>query len=94
MVTNKTTGLQTAGALYQTGKAVLAGVNIITDGVNAATVIVYDNTAGSGTVVYKGVLAGASLSSYDEMGDGGVRCDNGLYVAVSGTGAAYVVHYR
>jgi len=71
----------------------LAGVNILTDGSNNATVILYDNaSAASGTKVYEGEVVAANLY-------GGrnfifpIRCHNGLYLDITGTGASVIVDY-
>lgn len=86
------TGEKTSSALIRTGACALCSVLVITDGTNAATVIVYDNTAASGKVVAEFVVAGAT-------GYGGrnwifpVAMDNGIYLAISGTGASAVVEY-
>ena len=92
--TNLSSGLQTADAIIKTGRSILAGVNIITNATADVTIVIYDNTAASGTVLYKRVVTGTLDSVYDNLGDNGVRGKNGLYVDVTGAGAAYIVHYR
>jgi hypothetical protein len=92
--TNKSSGELTADTLITTGKAVLAGVQIITDGTNDATLVIYDNTAASGTEVFKQVVAGADLSLPFWFSSGGIRCDTGMYCDVTGTGASYIVYFR
>jgi hypothetical protein len=92
--TNKSSGLLTADGLLHTGKGILAGVQIITDGVNDATVIIYDNTSAAGNEVFKQVVTGTDDSIPYTLPDGGVRCDNGIYIDVAGTGAAFIVYYR
>ena len=68
-------------------------VEIVTDGTNAATCIVYDNaSAASGTVLFKGVVAGASNFGGGEWVNG-VRASSGLYLDHNGTGAACIVYY-
>lgn len=92
--TNKSSGLLTSDTLLHTGKAILAGVQILTDGVNDATVIIYDNTSAAGNEVFKQVVTGTDDSIPYTLPDGGVRCDNGIYIDVAGTGAAFIVYYR
>lgn len=67
---------------------------ILTDGSNAATVTAYDNaTAGGGTVLFKGVVPGASNFGMQIPGHI-IRMVNGLYVTISGTGANAIVYYK
>ena len=57
-------GEQTADGILHNGVTSLAAVQIITDGTNPATVILYDNTAASGTKVYEGGCPGADCIVY------------------------------
>ena len=79
-------------AIVKTGSCVLWAVLVITDGTNAATVTIYDNTAASGDVLAKFVVAGAT-----QYGGRNWVCPvgakNGLYAAISGTGATCIVEY-
>lgn len=86
-------GLKTSDAAVLASPGWFCGVEIVTDGTNAATVIVYDNaSAASGTVLFKGTVAGASNfggATYDIP----VRAPNGIYVDVTGTNAAYIIYF-
>ena len=89
--TARSSGEQTSSAILVTGRALLSGVLVITDGTNDATVILYDNTAASGTKVFEAVVAGANdaeLFSFNKD----VFCENGLYLSISGTGASCIVY--
>lgn len=68
------------------GRAFLNSLQVTTDGTNAGTVTVYDNTAGSGKVIAVLTVLGASLNGSLPLGFG-IRCDLGLTFVVSGTGA-------
>jgi len=71
----------TAGAAL-TGSGALVAVNICA-GADAATVTLYDNTAGSGTVICKlGVGIGLSASFCPASP---ISVTNGIYVALTGT---------
>jgi len=90
----RSSGLETSDAAVVAAKCLFYGVEIITDGTNAASIIVYDNaSAASGTEVFKGTVAGANNF-------GGVTFEhpvemfNGIFVDVSGTGAAYIVYWK
>lgn len=86
-------GLQTADAAIYVGRGTLNAVTVLTDGTNAATLTIYDNaTAASGTVLYKTSIAGSELSQHT-VHNLAVRCVNGLYADVAGTGANYIVHF-
>lgn len=84
-------GESTADGILHNGPTRLAGVQVITDGTNNATVILYDNTAASGTKVYEGGAVGADLSKLDAF-DVPVKCENGLYLDITGTGASCIVY--
>lgn len=79
------------GAVFA-GRTRLYGVAIITDGTNPADVILYDNAAAaSGTKVYEGGVQGASRGA-TVIFDAPVRCNNGLYLDITGTGASCIVY--
>lgn len=74
------------------GHSALNTINVLTDGTNPATVTVYDNTAASGKVIAVMSVPGASLSSVLSFYPA-VRCDIGLTIVVSGTGATGYISY-
>lgn len=86
------TAVLAASALAATGRNMLHGVIIGTDGTNAATVTVYDNTSAAGKKVFEAVVEGTSRSR-DFMFSRPVRSELGLYVAISGTGATAQAYY-
>lgn len=88
----KSTGQLTASSLVNTGKGILTSVLVITDGTNPVTVTIYDNTSGSGKMLAKFYVPGAT-------GYGGrnwtvpVQYENGLYCTLSGTNGSAIVEY-
>jgi len=80
-------------ATIVTGRGLLCGVNVITDngGSNAATVIIYDNTASSGKKLYEGHCSGTERSKVVWF-DRPVQAYNGIRVAVTGTGASAIIY--
>lgn len=92
--TNKSTGLLTADGLILNGRAVLAGVHIVTDGTNDVTLVLYDNTSAAGKEVFKQKVTGTDDSIPYTLPDGGIRCDNGVYADITGTGAEFIIFYR
>jgi len=86
--------LKSADAAIVSRNCRLLGIQLLTDGTNAATLILYDNnSAASGKVVAKLSVAGAGLFLSPSLPNPGVECSNGIYADVSGTGAAYIIHY-
>jgi hypothetical protein len=83
---------QTADVLVATGKAGLGAVLVTGDGANVATVTIWDNTAGSGTKIFEAVLPITQRSAFFSFPHP-VRCDIGMYLDVTGTGATASVYY-
>jgi hypothetical protein len=83
---------QTADGILATGRALLGAVLVITDGTNAATVILYDNTAASGKKVFEAVVAGANNTGFFSF-DHKVLCEDGLYLDITGTGASCIIYH-
>jgi len=84
-------GEQTSDGILFNGKSLLAGILVITDGSNPATVILYDNTAASGKKLFEAVVAGASNAALF-MFDTHVQAENGIYLDIGGTGASCIVY--
>lgn len=89
----KSSGLLTASGVVATGRNRIDSIVVLTDGTNAATVTVFDNaSAGSGLVLSKHSIPGASLSTTFTPAYP-IFCENGLYVTITGTGANAIVHF-
>jgi hypothetical protein len=87
-------GRKTADAAICARPALLKSIILEGDGTNACNVIIYDNaSAASGNVLAKLLIqaSGPQVVSFDSAG--GIEANNGLYADVTGTGAAYIVHY-
>ena len=95
MATAITSGSLTGTTTLLTGRAFLNSVHLFGDGTNAATVTIYDNTAGSGTIIAKLVLPAATATALyeDFVPNKPIRGDTGLTVVVSGTGASAIVSF-
>lgn len=90
---SKSSGLQTTDAAIIAYKNRINAITLITDGTNAASVVVYDNaSAASGTVAAKVTAAGAQ-NTVHIIFENPVLCENGIYADVTGTGAAYIVYF-
>lgn len=87
-------GLLSADTAVSAAPCRLLGLQVLADGTNAATVIIYDNaSAASGTVLVK-VIVDATLTSQDaRIPLAGIVANKGLYADVTGTGAEFIVHY-
>lgn len=90
--TSKSTGSLSADTLIATGTALLCGVNLVTDGTNAATLVIYDNTSAAGTALVTVKIKGADLSK-EILFTFPVKAKNGLYADITGTGASFSVFY-
>ncbi len=92
MATSHSSGVQNADALIATGRNRVNAVTVITDGTNAATVELYDNTAASGTKRVVGKCVGANLVNHIIF-ENPVLFESGIYADVTGTGATYIVFF-
>jgi len=82
----------TSSQLLSGGPTCLRYVKVITDGTNDAKAILYDNTSGSGTVVDETTAAaGNNYGGGNVNPPDGIRCVNGLYLTLTGTGASAIV---
>lgn len=86
-------GLRTADAQIYSGYGALTLVEVISDGTNVATLSVYDGISSAGVLLLK--LSIPATTAAPEIYPINVGCsfNQGLFVDVGGTGAAYVVHY-
>lgn len=90
------TATLTADAAAVTGAGYIYGIVIVTDGTNAPTFAVYDNTAGSGTKIVPDLVLTATPRVQTLSLDPSVAFSNGVYVDITlsaGT-VAYMVYYR
>lgn len=87
-------GRKTADSVICSRPALLKSLILEGDGTNACSVVLYDNaSAASGTVLAKLLIqaSGPQVVSFDSAG--GIEANNGIYADVTGTGAAYIVHF-
>lgn len=93
MASSRSSGLQAADAAIANGRNRINAVTLITDGTNAASVILYDNaSAASGTVLAKVTAAGAQNTMH-VIFENPVVAEEGVYADVTGTGAGYIVYF-
>lgn len=91
--TSITSGLLSASAPIAVGRNKVNSITVLGDGTNAPTLTLYDNaTSATGTVLAKIVGVATSTYLFAEYTNP-VRADNGIYAAISGTGANYIVTY-
>lgn len=86
------TGVLVASTLVFTGINYIDSIQVFTDGTNAATVSVYDNTSAAGKIAAQVLVPGATLHNSVTFRIG-VRMDTGIFIAISGTGASAIVTY-
>jgi hypothetical protein len=80
-----------ASAAIRSGPGALVAV-LLTAGSDAASATIYDNTAGSGTVL--AVLQAAANSTVSWTPPGGQAAAHGLYAALTGTAPSVTVVYQ
>ena len=89
---SRSSDLLTASALIATGKNRVNAISVIGDGVNAATLTVFDNTTGSGKVLAQVLVKAADFQNH-VIWTFPVYAEVGLFATLTGTGAKYIVYY-
>lgn len=92
MASSISTGVLNADTLIFTGRNRINAITVITDGTNAATVDLYDNTSAANKIAVKAKCAGADLINHFIF-ENPVIMENGIYADVTGTGATFIVFY-
>lgn len=92
MATSISSGVLNADTLLFTGRNRVNAITVLTDGSNAATVELYDNTAASGTKRVVGKCVGANLINHIIF-ENPVLFESGIYADVTGTGATFIVFF-
>jgi hypothetical protein len=64
---------------------------VLNPGSTASTLTIYDNTAGSGTIIAQLVAPASGYSVITP--DVNIPCRLGIYAVVAGTGATWVVYF-
>ena len=90
----QSSGLKSADAAILAVPGKVVGIQLIPDGTNACSLIIYDHaSSASGTVVLKVALPASSTQDNTVMLNHPILCHSGIYADVTGTGANYIVHY-
>ena len=92
MASSVSTGVLNADTLIFTGRNRINALTVLTDGTNAATVDIYDNTSAANKIAVKGKCVGANLINHIIF-ENPVYVENGIYADVTGTGATFIVFY-
>lgn len=92
MASSRSSGLKNADATIASGINRVNAVTLITDGTNAANVILYDNTTNSGLELAK-VSAAGTQNTVHVIFENPVYAEKGIYADVTGTGASYIVYF-
>ncbi len=92
MATSISSGVLNADTLIFTGRNRVNAITVLTDGTNAATLDLYDNTTASGTIRVKGKCVGANLINHIIF-ENPVLFQDGIYADVTGTGATFIVYF-
>lgn len=90
-------GAKTTDTLIWTGEINFYGFCVATDGTNAITFSIYDNTSNSGTLLFPTTVVTASATDRSRcfMFNTPVRANTGIYVdiTIGGGSVGYVVYY-
>lgn len=92
MATSISTGVLNQDTLIWTGRNRVNAITILTDGTNAATVSLYDNTSAANKIAIQGKCLGANLVNH-MIFENPVLFENGIYADVTGTGATFIVFF-
>lgn len=91
----KAEGEMTASGLVHQGRTELHGIIVNTDGVNDVSVVVYDNTAPSGKVVWRQTVKGDDHTGGAFFAAKGIALDVGLYLKLTSVGVGRAnAYYR
>ena len=86
----RSSGLMTADTLVYTGQVRVASIFVQETAGSAATIIVYDNTAASGDIIAKVILASGARQDIDLHG---VLCTKGIYFKESAGAVNCFINY-
>lgn len=86
------TGVLNASALTFTGRNRINAVSLFGDGVNAATLNIYDNTSAAGKIAVKVQVKAADYQNHVIFTQP-VYMENGIYNSLTGTNANFIVYY-
>lgn len=92
MASSISSGVLNADTLIFTGRNRINALTVLTDGTNAATVDLYDNTSAANKIAVKGKCLGLNLINHIIF-ENPVIMENGIYADVTGTGATFIVYY-
>ena len=85
-------GVKTSDTAIATGRSLLTGILLLTDGTNNASIIIYDAASATGTVLFKLAVPGAGNFGGATF-EIPIRAQIGIYADVTGTGASYIIYY-
>lgn len=92
MYTCTSSGLKASSAAIIARPALLHGITLLQASA-ACTAIVYDNATTNAGTVLEQVNNNTNTSTVSVKLNHPVEASNGLYVAITGTGANYILHY-
>lgn len=85
-------GLKSSSTAICAGPALLHGITLLQASA-ACTVIAYDNASTNAGTVLEQLNNTVNTSTVNVKFNSPVYCANGIYAAVTGTGANYIVHF-
>ncbi len=86
---------RTSSGLVASGTGILGGVVVATDGTNAVTLNIYDNTDGSGKKIIPSTVITSSASNRVQAIAVDLQFNTGVYVTATSSGSfEYTVYYK
>lgn len=86
-------GKKTSTATIKSGPCGLASVLLYTNGSNDASLVIYDNTEASGTIIREVYATAADGKGPFGNANIQLRCNYGIHAVLTGTGASYIIDY-
>lgn len=94
MYPSTSSGLKSADTQITSRNSKVHSVILIADGTNAATLTLYDTDTGTATGTELIKISIKATDTFEMFhADGAVEAKKGIWADVSGTGAAFIVHY-
>ena len=81
-----------SSSIIYSGSCWITSIMVNTNGSNDATVLLYNNTSAAGSIVVE-IKVAAAENYGGRIWKFPRKCNNGIYAAITGTGASCIVEY-
>lgn len=93
MKLSTSTGLLSSGGQSVSLECSVTAIQLIPDGTNACSLVVYDGTSSAGVAVAKLACAAAQVTGEFYHFDTPVACNKGAFTVLGGSGGTFIIHY-